>query len=120
MGPERAGLFFKRIDAAAAALDVEIKWTGKLGSTRPSHRLIRLARDKDAEVAAAATAIAAVVTGPSFQERILTAVFEGQFVDGRDVSDPVFLAGIAVAAGLADDEARVRAWLDDARVCADV
>ncbi len=111
MGAERAARFFKAIEAATATLGLDFSWAGKTGSTRPSHRLIRLARARDQRPPA---------ESPSHQDRLVSAMFRGQFTDRRNVSDPAFLTEVGLAAGLVHSADEVLAYLADEAVIAAV
>ena len=126
----RLARFYARSEAAGATLGIAFRWGGRTGNTRASHRLIRLARERDAAEALSPSAPTplpwaaedVLPTPPdsqgrdavdpelmgderktgwgTYQERVLEALFRGHFELERDVSDLGFLAGVAARTGL--------------------
>src|SRR3569833_1294091 len=72
MGEERAAQFFRHIEVAAERLDLTIKWTGRTGNTKASHRLLRLARNKDMAATSSASSSSPSPKSPTTAGRTQT------------------------------------------------
>jgi predicted DsbA family dithiol-disulfide isomerase len=93
-GNQHAGRIYQNVTDVGAAVGISfhferIKVTP---NTRDAHRLIRLAGESDAA------------------DTVVEALFNGYFIEGRDIGDRVTLAEIASEAGL--DSAGIAAYLD--------
>ena len=105
----RMARFYDRVESAGSALGIAFRWGGRTGSTRASHRLIRLARERDRAAPAPASPTDVFEAGAapppppppaSYQDDVLEALFRGHFEGERDVSDLAFLADVAARTGL--------------------
>lgn len=103
----------------ASELGLSINWDGLCGNTRDSHVLLLLAQKKqqqqqEQDQGGGNDSSAA---GSDDDKNILRdtqdALFRGEFESGRDVSDRVFLAEVALKVGLCGSEEEVAACLDD-------
>ena len=85
-GPERARAIYERIEAAGRAVGIDFAFGRIERSPRTvdAHRLIRWAGGMGSDV----------------QERVVEALFQAFFLEGRDVSDHAVLLEIAEGAGM--------------------
>lgn len=85
---------FERMESVGREVGISFSFGGKTGSTRDSHRLIRLGREKGNEV----------------QSKIVDALFEAYFEKEKDITNYDVLTEAGVKAGLKAEE--VKAWLE--------
>jgi predicted DsbA family dithiol-disulfide isomerase len=90
-GPDQSLGIFERVHSAGAAVGLDIKFGGKTGSSRDSHRLIWFAGIK---------------SGPEMQWRLVDGIFRAYFEEEMDVTEVEGLVRVAVKAGLDDSEIR--------------
>lgn len=100
----------------AAAVGLSINWDGLCGNTRDSHVLVLLAQklQEQQRRRRGEKDDAAAADDDDLLRETQDALFRGAFDRGRDVSDRVFLAEVALEVGLCGSEEEVLAHLDDA------
>jgi predicted DsbA family dithiol-disulfide isomerase len=127
-GPEAASTVIDRIERAGLQMGVEFNWRGMSGNTRDSHKLMRLARERDqahmAEAESKATRFREIIDSSTsnahpdsrddvggLQARLLEALYTGIYRDEQDISDRKYLLRTADDVGLADEE-ELQNWIN--------
>ncbi|KAK5995037.1 hypothetical protein PT974_03430 [Cladobotryum mycophilum] len=91
--------FLNRIQTAGSKHDIAFSIRGSTGSTRQGHKLMALALQR---------------LGAAGQARVVEALYQGHFEDGRDVSDEAWLVQVGVQAGLPEEVVRLEMEDEDA------
>jgi predicted DsbA family dithiol-disulfide isomerase len=94
MGEERTASAQKHMTSLGRAEGIEIKYGGKTGNTKLSHRLLHLAKSK----------------GPQVQTEVALELFRLHFGDERDVTELQMMLDAAKNCGL--DVGEVKAYLE--------
>ena len=94
MNADRVEAMSRRLTRDASSVGINIRYGGKIGSTRDAHRLIHLGQSKSSEV----------------QNALVEKLFEAYHELEKDISSRDTLRDIAVDAGL--DGVEVGKWLD--------
>lgn len=105
-GPDRQEAITKRLALMGQGEGICFSFQGKLGNTRDAHRLVQLARNKDAG------------KGSEVQEKLMAELMASYFEQGGDITDRKSLVEAAVKAGIEKGEAE--GWLEEGKGGADV
>lgn len=90
-GVDRTSMIFQRLAAIGEAEGIHFKFGGRTGSTRDSHRLIQMAKEK------------------GLQEKVVEELFAAYFENEKDITSHATLLEAAKRAGL--EEKEVKGWL---------
>ncbi|KAF3763031.1 DSBA oxidoreductase [Cryphonectria parasitica EP155] len=99
-GPDRIEALTQRLTLMGRSEGICFSFQGKLGNTRDAHRLVQLARQKDAEKG-----------GDEVQERLMSALMSGYFEEGGDITSHEMLLDAAAKAEM--DRAEAKKWLEE-------
>lgn len=100
-GADRQDAITKRLALMGQGEGICFSFQGKMGNTRDAHRLVQLARTKDAG------------KGSEVQEKLMAALMASYFEDGGDITDRKNLLDAAVKAGMERGEAE--SWLEEGK-----
>lgn len=105
-GEERLGAITKHLSTVGQSEGICFSFQGKVGNTRDAHRLVQLARAKDAEQKGAGRKA-------EVQEKLMAGMMRSYFEEGGDITSHEMLLDAAVKAGV--DRTEAQAWLDEGK-----